>query len=147
MEGMRPCLPTRNVRTFFWRDTLLNMGFQTHIFCSKVPSKCRKCRFKTHFVSETRHYGLPLTKILATLLKATIQSSGLIQRMYKEFCHFYLNEYSSQADLIPMHLYAVYPQRPELTISVWIYQFVSISAKYFINKRIYTYHIVIYSVL
>ena len=22
------------------------MGFQTYIFCSKVPSKCRKCRFR-----------------------------------------------------------------------------------------------------
>ena len=27
-------------------DTLLKMGFQTFIFCSKVPSKCRKCRFR-----------------------------------------------------------------------------------------------------
>ena len=28
-------------------DTLLKMGFQTYIlFCSKVPSECRKCRFR-----------------------------------------------------------------------------------------------------
>ena len=29
-----------------WRDTLLKIGFQTYIFCSKVLSKCRKCRFR-----------------------------------------------------------------------------------------------------
>ena len=30
-------------------DTLFKMGFQTYIFCSKVPSKCRKCHFRdTH---------------------------------------------------------------------------------------------------
>ena len=38
--------PLRNVRTIFWRDTLLKMGFQTYIFGSNVPSKCRKCRFR-----------------------------------------------------------------------------------------------------
>ena len=27
-------------------DILLKMGFQTYIFCSKVPSKCRKCHFR-----------------------------------------------------------------------------------------------------
>ena len=34
--------PPRNIQNFFWQDTLLKMGFQTYIFCSKVPSKCRK---------------------------------------------------------------------------------------------------------
>ena len=61
----------------FWRDTLLKMGFQTYIFCSKVPSKCRKCRFRDpNFCGPCPrtalqlcwHYSLPLTKILATPL-------------------------------------------------------------------------------
>ena len=54
----------------FWRDTLLKTGFQTYIFCSKVPSKCRKCRFRDPRtpLQLCRHYGLPLTKILATPL-------------------------------------------------------------------------------
>ena len=29
-----------------FRDPSFKMGFQTYIFCSKVPSKCRKCRFR-----------------------------------------------------------------------------------------------------
>ena len=60
------------------------MGFQTYIFCSKVPSKCRKCRFRDRNFKKCpggacprtplqlcRHYGLPLTKILATPLTMT----------------------------------------------------------------------------
>ena len=50
-----------------------------YIFCSKVPSKCRKCRFRdSKFkiifgmhpdpLQLCRYYDLPLTKILATLL-------------------------------------------------------------------------------
>ena len=57
------------------------MGFQTYIFCSNVPSECRKCRFRDPKLNRDpnpnrtrlqlcRHYGLPLTKILATLLSA-----------------------------------------------------------------------------
>ena len=54
------------------------MGFQTYIFCSKVPSKCRKCRFRNPNFKKfprgippaplqlCRHYGLPLTKLVAT---------------------------------------------------------------------------------
>ena len=42
MNGIRPCSPLGTSET----DTLLKMGFQTYIFCSKVPSKCRKCRFR-----------------------------------------------------------------------------------------------------
>ena len=62
-------------------DTLLKMGFQTYVFYSKVPSKCRKCRFRDpNFKTFSggacprtplqlcRHYGLRLTKILATPL-------------------------------------------------------------------------------
>ena len=45
-DGSPPLPPTRKVRTIFWQDTLLKMGFQTYIFCSKVPSKGRKCRFR-----------------------------------------------------------------------------------------------------
>ena len=91
-------------------DALLKMGFQTYIFCSKVPSICRKCRFRDpnfkmgfqtyipqnagNAVSETqisnnlwgggkplqlcRHYGLPLTKILATPLVYTLWLIGPI---------------------------------------------------------------------
>ena len=64
-----------------FRDPNFKMGFQTYIFCSKVPSKCRKFRFRDpNFKNLSgvacprtplqlcRHYGLPLTKILATLL-------------------------------------------------------------------------------
>ena len=29
-----------------FRDPNSKMGFQTYIFCSKVPSKCRKCCFR-----------------------------------------------------------------------------------------------------
>ena len=69
----------------FWRDTLLKMGFQTYIFCSKVLSRCRKCHFRDpNFKKNSRgacpqtplqlcrHYGLPLTKILATPLVSVI---------------------------------------------------------------------------
>ena len=78
---MKPRTPLRTSEIFFWRDTLLKMRFQTYIFCSKVPSKCRKWRFRdTNFKTFTgggmpldhlelcRRDGLPLTKILATLL-------------------------------------------------------------------------------
>ena len=64
-----------------FRDPNFKMGFQTNIFCSKVPSKCRKCRFRDPNFKKfpggaclrtplqlCRHYGLPLTKILATSL-------------------------------------------------------------------------------
>ena len=45
--AMRPCpSPPGKSENIFWRDTLFKMGFQTYIFCSKVPSKCRKCRFR-----------------------------------------------------------------------------------------------------
>ena len=64
-------------RKCHFRDPNFKMGFQTYIFCSNVPSKCRKCRyfsetqisknFRTH-LQLCRHYGLPLTKILATPL-------------------------------------------------------------------------------
>ena len=63
---MRPWLPSESPKTFFdekktyifcskvpskcrkchFRDPNLKMGFQIYIFCSKVPSKCRKCRFR-----------------------------------------------------------------------------------------------------
>ena len=33
-------------RKCHFRDPNFKMGFQTYIFCSKVPSKCRKCRFR-----------------------------------------------------------------------------------------------------
>ena len=48
LEGGGACghPPLRKSENIFWRDTLLEMGFQTYIFCSKVPSKCRKCRFR-----------------------------------------------------------------------------------------------------
>ena len=53
-------------------DTLLKMGFQTYIFCSKMPSKCRECRFRDPNFKNFRgnmppdpielchHYRLPL---------------------------------------------------------------------------------------
>ena len=41
--GMRPWPPYVGTSE---TDTLLKMGFQTCIFCSKVPSKCRKCSFR-----------------------------------------------------------------------------------------------------
>ena len=56
-RGMRPWPPLGTSET----DKLLKMGFQIYIFCSKVPSKCRKCRFRDP-------HGLLLTKILATPL-------------------------------------------------------------------------------
>ena len=37
--------PLGTSKTFF-DETLLKMGFQTYIFCSNVPSKCRKCHFR-----------------------------------------------------------------------------------------------------
>ena len=40
------CVVRKKVRKHFLTRTLLEMGFQTYIFCSKVPSKCRKCRFR-----------------------------------------------------------------------------------------------------
>ena len=40
--------PLGKSENIFWQDTLLKMWFQTYIFCSKVPSKCRK------FFSETQ---------------------------------------------------------------------------------------------
>ena len=64
-----------------FRDPNFKMGFQTNIFCAKVSSKCRKCRFRDPNFKNIfgvacprptlqlyRHYGLPLTKILATPL-------------------------------------------------------------------------------
>ena len=33
-------------RKCHFRDPNYKIGFQTYIFCSKVPSKCRKCRFR-----------------------------------------------------------------------------------------------------
>ena len=51
------------------------MGFQTYIFCSKVPSKCRKCRFRDPKFQKISggHAPVPrqncvITKILATPL-------------------------------------------------------------------------------
>ena len=45
--AMRPWKsPLGKSKNIFWRDTLLKMGFQTYIVCSKVPSKCKKCRFR-----------------------------------------------------------------------------------------------------
>ena len=38
--------PLGKSENIFWQDRLLKMVFQTYIFCSKVPSKCRKCRFR-----------------------------------------------------------------------------------------------------
>ena len=68
-------------RKCHFRDPNFKMGFQTYIFCSKVPSKCRKCRFRDPNFKKIMagecprtplqlcpHYGLPLTKILATPL-------------------------------------------------------------------------------
>ena len=43
LGGAMPPLETSEI---FFDETLLKMGFQTYIFCSSVPSKCRKCRFK-----------------------------------------------------------------------------------------------------
>ena len=74
-------------------DTLLKMGFQTYIFCSNVPSKCRKCRFRDPKfkifpggmprtpLQLCRHYGLPLTKILATPL-----SISTVHAVHQPFC-------------------------------------------------------------
>ena len=62
------------------------MGFQTYIFCSKVPSKCRKCCYRDQNFKKFRgsmppdpptivsSLWPPLTKILATPL---IQSNKL----------------------------------------------------------------------
>ena len=44
--GMRPWPLLGKSENIFWRDTLLKIRFQTYIFCSKVSSKCRKCRFR-----------------------------------------------------------------------------------------------------
>ena len=62
-------------------ETLLKKGFQSYIFCSNVPSKCRKCRLRDPKFKQfpggecpriplqlCRHYGLPLNNILATPL-------------------------------------------------------------------------------
>ena len=43
-EHARFC--AEGVAHYFGRDTLLKVGFQTYIFCSKVPSKCMKCSFR-----------------------------------------------------------------------------------------------------
>ena len=43
---MWPWPPLGKSENIYWRDTLLKMGFQTNIFCSKVSPKCRKCRFR-----------------------------------------------------------------------------------------------------
>ena len=42
---MRPTVLSK-CRKCRFRDPNLKMGFQTNIFCAKVPSKCRKCRFR-----------------------------------------------------------------------------------------------------
>ena len=107
---MRPWPPPpRKVRKHFLTRYTLKIGFQTYIFCLKVHSKCRKCRFrdpkfqngisKLYILLKSalkmqempfqrpkfqkkifggacprtplklcRHYGLPLTKIVATPL-------------------------------------------------------------------------------
>ena len=123
--------PLGKSENIFWRDTLLKMGFQTYIFCSKcrkcrfrdpnfkmgfqtnifcakVPSKCRKCRFRDPNFKKIfggacpqtplqlcRHYGLPLTKILATplfwilydlyMLKTSILRSWISSRLPPSF--------------------------------------------------------------
>ena len=74
--------PLGKSENIFWQDTLLKMGFQNYIFCSK----CRKCRFRDpnfkKFSGEAcpriplklcRHYGLLLTKILAKITADTYQ--------------------------------------------------------------------------
>ena len=88
-----PSLPLGKSENIFWQDTLLKMGFQTYIFCSKVPSKCRKCRFRDpNFKMGFQTYifcskvpskcrkcrfvtGFPLTKILATPLDMYVTTS------------------------------------------------------------------------
>ena len=78
--------PLGKSENIFWRDTLLKIGFQTYIFCSKVPSKCRKCCYRDQNFKKFRgsmppdpptivsSLWPPLTKILATPL---IQSNKL----------------------------------------------------------------------
>ena len=76
--------PPRNVRKFFWRDTLLNVllnGISNLYILLKSALKMQVMPFQRpkfqNISGEAcpqtprelcRHYGLPLTKILATLL-------------------------------------------------------------------------------
>ena len=84
-------MPSKCKKCHF-RDPHFKMGFQTYIFCSKVPSKCRKCHFRDpnfktfpggacHWtpLQLCHHYGLPLTKILATPLTTNKVKSMLIK--------------------------------------------------------------------
>ena len=126
--AMRPWPPPpRKVRKHFLTRYTLKIGFQTYIFCLKVHSKCRKCRFrdpkfqngisKLYILLKSalkmqempfqrpkfqkisggawsprtplklcRHYGLPLTKILATPLvkRGSIIQTFILQRAVTE---------------------------------------------------------------
>ena len=85
---MRPWPPLGKSENIFWRDTLLKMGLQTYIFCSKVSSKCKKCRFRDPNFKQIpggmprtplqlcRHYCV-LTKILATPLQLFVHDTIL----------------------------------------------------------------------
>ena len=63
-----PSPPPRNVRKHFLTRYPVKNGFQTYIFCSKVPSKCRKWVSETqiskHFPGEPSHYHWFLTVLV-----------------------------------------------------------------------------------
>ena len=108
--AMRPCPPPRKVRKhFLTRYTVKNGISNLYILLKlKVPSKCRKCRFRDPNFKKIfggacpqtplqlcRHYGLPLTKILATplfwilydlyMLKTSILRSWISSRLPPSF--------------------------------------------------------------
>ena len=60
-----------------FRDPNFKMGFQTYIFCSKEPSKCRKCRFRDPNFKKTRGDGAcPRTpyNCVVTMASPTLKS-------------------------------------------------------------------------
>ena len=86
-------------RKCHFRDANFKMGFQTYIFCSKVPSKCRKCRFKDPNFNCVVIMASPLTKILATPLPPTHQSRGKLLPKNKQWTKIELLEYEPNCNI------------------------------------------------
>ena len=96
--GTRQCPPPSPLgksENIFWRDTLLKLGFRTYIFCPQnAGNAVSETQISKYFwgamppdpLQLCRHYGLPLTKILATPLvkRGSIIQTFILQRAVTE---------------------------------------------------------------
>ena len=90
--GHAPSPPRKVRKRFLTRK-------KTYIFCSKVPSKCRKCRFKDPNFNCVVIMASPLTKILATPLPPTHQSRGKLLPKNKQWTKIELLEYEPNCNI------------------------------------------------